>query len=135
MSFNSKYTGGRIQHHPAPSLTETAGHEKLNPNYILRRAQDQDTIAFLNSNPGMFIDHGVLPRSVGEYQNLLLQGYQAAEKIPSHIRERFKSPKDLFKFLDNPENRALAEEYGMIKKTPPPQPQQAVSGGSGGAAQ
>lgn len=72
---------------------------------------------------------------VVDYQtamNRLREADSAFASLPSAVRRRFAdNPAELIGFLQDPDNRAEAEQLGLVPKAPPVEPKPVVEDGSG----
>lgn len=118
MSFLGTFTGGRlfapIDH--KTKLTEQHHEEKCNPAKIMALAKDNQQAVAVRNNP-LIMDDCQVP----SYQDLLgifHNAQNAMMDFPESVRRDFKNPEQMLKFLNEPQNREIAEKNGLLKKRP-----------------
>lgn len=95
------------------SRTEQAHKNQVNINTIMQKAMRGQYVP-TNSKAPYYGDF-TSATDFSEAQNSILAAQAAFMGLPPAIRQRFKNnPARLLEFLDNPDNRAEAENLGII---------------------
>lgn len=81
---------------------------------------------------GMYADVSAQPSLEQQLQARVAFG-SMFENLPAALRDRFQSPRALFRFLDNPENLAEARRLGLVPKVPEAGSAASAAGGAGGS--
>lgn len=98
-----------------PSRTKQSFRQEADINHIYKRALANGYLPPSRRQP-VYGDVSSIP-SYEESFNRVRAAQDAFMRLPSQLRAKMDNdPKNLLNFLKNPENRELAEKYGLLKK-------------------
>lgn len=123
-----------------PSLTRASEADGCDLNKLVELYHKTGSFPPLNHQQH-FLDLTNTPTTIEDAMQIVIDAEQMFMSLPADIREMFgHSPQALYNFVQNPENKAKAEQLGLLaaepKPTPPPVDAPADGGtpaGSGGA--
>lgn len=114
---------GKARHEHAlvttqPSMTKQEFKDESDINVILARYQKTGLLINVNHNQAVYGD--TTAQDFQEAMNVVAAAQSAFDDLPAHLRDRFQNdPAQLLDFVHNEDNRAEAEELGLVPKSAP----------------
>lgn len=106
------------------SKTRQEFKEEADINNFIKRYQSTGFPWPQPAKPPAYLDVTDVPDNYQDALAVIQKAQAAFGDLPSDVRERMKNdPANMVAYLNNPKNRAEAEELGLLeKKAPPPAP-------------
>lgn len=104
---------------PEERITKSEFLHQTDIHHIIKRAQ-QGIQPAITKQRGIYADVSNVPLDPISSDRLLESIHQNWLKMPLKLRKITQTPFGLFKWLENAENRPMAEELGIIAKPPEP---------------
>lgn len=104
---------------PGKTVQEPA--EDADINILMQRMGVRDGGVLPHfDNPQMFYgDFTNLPDTPQEMADILYHGELAFRRLPATVRQRYRTPEELFTFMNDPENYDEAVKIGLLAKKVP----------------
>ena len=96
-----------------PSLADPSFQDQCDVNNIVKRFLRTGELGHTASRQGRFIDVSNTP-SMFDGMNQIHRAEEAFHRLPKEIKDRFKGPKDMIQFMQNPENMDECIELGLM---------------------
>ncbi len=124
------------KHFPNASLTVQADKDRCCVNNIMARFRKTGLVDHIRQHEGRYVDVATA-NDFQDAMNIVAQGQQSFELLPSEIRKRFDNdPSEFLKFVHDPDNAAdlvkmgLATALDVEPASPTPDPDNAPQGQS-----
>lgn len=114
LKFNTRYQNSSNVKivNDEPSLTEQHHKEKCDIRTTLATYDRTGIIQGHKKSP-MYGDFTQIP-NYQESLDMVINAQKAFDSLPSNVRQRFKNPKELLRFLEDPENTEEAQRLGLV---------------------
>jgi len=108
-------------HLDAPDMAEQSHKDSCDIHQIMKKYKKAGVLTHVNQFQGTYGDFSGAPE-YKEAQDIIANAASMFETVPAHIRTDMDNDAQTFiNFMQNPENRAQIEEYGLdASHLPPP---------------
>lgn len=99
-----------------PKMTDQSDAKAADINHIMKVYQKTGVLPHVKAKVARFVDNTNIP-SLEEAHNIILEAKDAFMELPSNIRKMMDNDATkLVDFVNNPENHAILQEYGILEK-------------------
>ena len=101
---------------PGKTLQEPA--EDADINILMKRmgVKDGSQLPYFPDARAIYGDFSEMPTDPVEIADMMHEANLAFLRIPAAVRQRYRSPEELFQFMNNPENYDEAVKLGLLEK-------------------
>lgn len=97
-----------------PSMTQQHFASSCDINNLMSVYRDVSLIPSVNSAKAMYGDFTEIP-DYQKAQQVMIDARKVWESLPDKWRQRFETPFDFLRFVEDPRNREEADRLGMLK--------------------
>lgn len=103
-----------------PGRTLQEPTEDADINILMKRMglKDGSALPYFQNPHALYGDFSEMPDDPTEVANIIHDGQVAFMKIPANIRQRYSTPEELFKFMNNNDNYEEAVKIGLLAPKP-----------------
>lgn len=98
-----------------PSMTDQSFKQEVNVNAIMAKFKKTGQIGHVRQNRGQYLDVSNTPNLMEAFARVR-KAEESFATLPAAVREKLRNdPANLSGFLNDPKNREMLEEYGVLE--------------------
>ena len=129
MKFRPRYDEGDREAHdaitkiedfgPGRTLQEPAEDADINVLMARMGVKDGSQLPYFDNPRALYGDFSEMPTDPVELADILHQGELAFMRIPASVRQRYRTPEELFAWMEDSSNYDEAVKLGLLAPRPP----------------
>ena len=130
LRFRPRYDAGDMEHHSEltaidftddPGLTIQEAAQDADINVLMKRmgVKDGSALPYFPNPRALYGDFSEIPTDPVEIAEMIRLAQEQFMTIPAEVRQRYQTPEELFRFMNDDRNYDEAVKLGLLEKPRP----------------